>query len=192
MSFVNAVCYESMIIHGAGVPLPNHPVTIYKRGTTDLAKLYTNETKTTEIPNPTTSDFRGNLVVFIDPGRYTRRVGGEDFLFTVTQDPSELSAMKATTQADDYTLALADAGTVVEGTKATAMTVTIPPDGQVAFPVGTIIEIHQSGAGQITISPGVGVTLNSPVGLRKLANRYSSATLRKRAANEWVLHGDLA
>lgn len=95
------------------------------------------------------------------------------------------------TQAADYTLALGDAGSEVEGTKATAQTITIPPNSTVAFPVGTVINIRQMGAGQITVAAGVGVTLRAPRGA-KTAVLYATVSLVKRAADEWVLAGDAA
>jgi hypothetical protein len=61
----------------------------------------------------------------------------------------------------------------------------------VAFPVGTIIEVLQLGAGQTTIVAGSGVTIRSPGGKSKLSGQYSSASLRKRGTNEWVLNGDI-
>ena len=99
--------------------------------------------------------------------------------------------LSATTQADSYTLALADQGTVVEMTKATASTLTVPPNSDVAFDVGVVIEILQYGAGQVTIAPGAGVTLRSVSGNLKIAAQYASATLRKRATNEWVVQGSM-
>ena len=103
---------------------------------------------------------------------------------------STLELVVTTTQAANYTLALVDACTVVEGTKATAQTVTIPPNSSVAFLVGTIIEVCQYGAGQITLTPGAGVTIRTPASLTTRA-QYSSVSLRKRATDEWLVGGDL-
>jgi hypothetical protein len=89
-----------------------------------------------------------------------------------------------------YTLALADAGKVVEMSNASANTLTIPTNTTVALPVGTIIEVYQVGAGQTTIAAAGGVTLRAPNGA-KLASQYASASLRKRATDEWVLAGDV-
>lgn len=89
-----------------------------------------------------------------------------------------------------YTLALADAGLVVETTSASAVTITVPANATVAFPVGTVIEVLQYGAGQVTIAAASGVTLRSASSLTTRA-QYSSVALRLRAANEWVVSGDL-
>jgi len=91
-----------------------------------------------------------------------------------------------------YTLALTDAGSAVEVTSASAVSVTVPPNSSVAFPVGTVIEVAQLGTGQVTIAPGSGVTINSPGSLTKTRTQYSSASLRKRGTDAWLLVGDLA
>lgn len=89
-----------------------------------------------------------------------------------------------------YTLVLADAGKLVELNNAAAITLTIPTNASVAFPVGTQVNILQTGAGQVTVS-GAGVTINGTPGL-KLRTQWSSATLVKRATDTWVLLGDLS
>lgn len=110
----------------------------------------------------------------------------------VTANAIAGSTVTANTQTGTaYTLVLGDAGEVIEMNNAAANTVTIPPNSSVAFPVGTIIEVLQYGAGQTTIAAGVGVTLRSPAGKTKTAVQYSSATLRKRATDEWMLEGDI-
>lgn len=97
----------------------------------------------------------------------------------------------ANSQADSYTLVLADRGKMVECTKATANTVTVPPNSSVAYPVGSSIDILQVGTGQVTVAPGSGVTINGTPGL-KLRTQWSSATLIKRATDTWVLIGDIS
>ena len=88
-----------------------------------------------------------------------------------------------------YTLALADAGRMVTLNNAAAITLTIPTNATVAFPVGTRIDILQYGAGQVTV--GGAVTIRSAGGKLKLASQYSGATLWKRGTNEWALIGDI-
>jgi archaellum component FlaG (FlaF/FlaG flagellin family) len=102
------------------------------------------------------------------------------------------SSITANTQTGTtYTLVLSDAGKVVELNNASAVTVTIPPNASVAFPVGAIIEFCQVGAGQVTFSPGAAVTLVSRGSAFKCAGQYATAYLRQRAANTWVLTGDI-
>lgn len=99
---------------------------------------------------------------------------------------------QALVQAANYTLVLNDLGTVIEGTKATAQTVTVPPNSSVAFPIGAVIQVVQYGAGQITLTAGAGVTLTQPTG-KALTTRvqFSTVEIRKRATNEWLVSGDL-
>jgi hypothetical protein len=71
------------------------------------------------------------------------------------------------------------------------VTITVPADGtnSITYPIGTSFDIFRVNTGQVIIS-GSGATVNGTPGL-KLRARYSSATLFKRAANTWVLIGDL-
>ena len=94
-------------------------------------------------------------------------------------------------QTASYTLVLADAADIVEISNASANNLTVPLNSSVAFPVGTQINILQTGAGQTTVVATGGVTINATPGL-KLRAQWSSATLIKRAENTWVLIGDLS
>lgn len=91
-----------------------------------------------------------------------------------------------------YTLALTDAGKMVSLSNASAITMTVPPNSSVAFPVNTRIDLVQYGAGQVTVAQGSGVTIRSSGGKLKLTGQYSGATLWKKATDEWILIGDIA
>jgi len=98
-----------------------------------------------------------------------------------------LNAQTGTT----YTFVLSDASnTLVTASNASAITVTVPPNSSVAFPIGAILQIAQTGAGQVTIAAGSGVTINYTPGL-KLRAQYSVASLVQTAANTWLLSGDV-
>ena len=87
--------------------------------------------------------------------------------------------------------ALTHRDSLIEIDSTSATTLTIPLDSTVNYPVGTTIDILQTNTGQVTIAPVSGsVTVNATPGL-KLRTRWSSATLLKRAANTWVVYGDL-
>lgn len=90
-----------------------------------------------------------------------------------------------------YTLVLADAGKMVSLANAAAITLTVPPNSSVAFPVGTRIDLLQYGAGQVTVAAGAGVTLYSRAARLKIAGQYGGATLWKKATDTWLLLGDL-
>jgi hypothetical protein len=90
-----------------------------------------------------------------------------------------------------YTLsALTERDSMIEMGSASAITLTVPTNATVAWPVGTSIDILQTGAGQVTIAPAAGVTINGTPGL-KLRTQWSGVTLFKRAENTWVVYGDL-
>ena len=89
-----------------------------------------------------------------------------------------------------YTLVLADASNrIVELSNTAAITVTVPLNSSVAYPVGSQIMLLQTNIGQVTVAGAGGVTVNSNPGL-KLRAQWSSATLIKRATDTWVLVGD--
>jgi len=95
------------------------------------------------------------------------------------------------TRSSDFTLALSDAGRTIDAESATSMAVTIPLNSSVPFLVGTQIAFIQTGAGQLVFVPASGVTLLSKNSNKKVAARYSPATLIQKSANTWVLIGDL-
>lgn len=90
-----------------------------------------------------------------------------------------------------YTVGLSDAGKLIEMNNAAANTVTIPPNSSVAFPIGTIINVTATGAGQTTLVAGSGVTLRSYGNKLKLTGQYSQAVLIKRSTDIWAVAGDL-
>lgn len=105
-----------------------------------------------------------------------------------------LAATQVATNAKtaSYTLVLSDAGKAIDVTSASATNVTIPQNSSVAFPIGSVIEIAQLGAGQVTVVAGTGTTLTSSGALVKTRVQYSSVSIRKLATNTWLLVGDLA
>jgi hypothetical protein len=91
-----------------------------------------------------------------------------------------------------YTLAVGDAGQLVTLANASAITLTVPTNAVVPFAIGTQITIAQSGAGQVTISPSVGVTVSAVDSATKLRTQWSAATLIKTNTNNWILIGDIS
>lgn len=132
-----------------------------------------------------------NVVDLTDAVYDTLKLGGVEFSdgVQVKQGVPSLTAINAQTTA--YTTVLTDRDKLVEVSSATGVTLTIPTNSSVAYPVGTSIDILQTGAGQVTIAGAGGVTVNATPGL-KLRTQWSSATLFKRAENTWVAFGDLS
>lgn len=105
---------------------------------------------------------------------------------------AQLPNIATNAQAGSYTLVLTDAGKLVEMGSGSAQTLTVPPNASVAFPVGTKIDVIQTGAGETTIAAGSGVTINSE-GDKVLINaQWQAVSLVKRATDTWVLIGALA
>ena len=108
-------------------------------------------------------------------------------LLTLQNGAVTISAQTGTA----YTLVLADAPKFVTMTNAAASTLTVPPNSSVVFPVGTMIDGAQLGAGQVTLTPGAGVTINGTPGL-KVAAQYGVFSLLKTATDAWLAFGRLA
>ncbi len=104
---------------------------------------------------------------------------------------SKLADVVTNAQTASYTLVLGDRSKIVEMGVGSANTLTIPPASSVNYPIGTQINVLQTGSGQTTITPGAGVTVNGTPGL-KVRAQWSYVTLIKRASDSWVAVGDLS
>jgi hypothetical protein len=89
-----------------------------------------------------------------------------------------------------HTFALSDAGKSIQYTSNSNVTVTIPNDTTINFPIGTRIRHRRRGNGLVTLAPASGVTLHATdnnLTIRKL-NDYIDMV--KVAANTWQIdHG---
>lgn len=140
---------------------------------------------------PTTGNTDGDARVTLDTDTiYVWRAAGSAWV--ASSGGGGGGPLTSSQKSASYTLALGDASTVIEFTGASATPVVVPPHSSVAFPVGTVIEIFQYGAGQVTVTTGSGVTLRSFSGRVSTAGQYATIGLRQRAIDEWVLSGGLA
>ena len=90
-----------------------------------------------------------------------------------------------------YTLSAAsERDSLIEVNSTDPVTITIPTNSVVPFPVGTTLDVLGINTGLITIAGDTGVTVNATPGL-KLRTQWSSCTLLKRGENSWVAYGDL-
>lgn len=107
-------------------------------------------------------------------------------------DPKINLAINAQT-GTTYTLALTDNNKFITLSNAAAITLSVPTNASVAFPIGTQITIIQIGAGKPTVAavtPGTTTVNGTPsLGLRA---QYSAATLVKTGTDQWYVMGDLA
>lgn len=83
-----------------------------------------------------------------------------------------------------YTPVLGDAGKDISCNNAAAITLTVPPNSSVAYPIGTFILFSQAGTGAVTAAAGAGVTLNAANGFATTA-RYDVRALEKVATDQW-------
>jgi hypothetical protein len=117
---------------------------------------------------------------------------------TVAFDYRAGSAVTLNAQTATYTVVLTDADQkLVTMDVATANDFLIPTNANVAFPVGTVINVIQIGAGKTTIeavTPGTttisstGATATAP----ELRAQFSAASCIKVATDTWYVVGDIA
>ena len=94
-----------------------------------------------------------------------------------------------------YTTVLDDNGKLVTLSNASAITLTIPPNSSVAYPVGAQLNLAQLGAGQVTFAGGSGVTIVSTgatASAPKLRAQYSTATAVQTSTDNWLVMGDIS
>jgi hypothetical protein len=108
-------------------------------------------------------------------------------------DRNKIADSTIDTKTANYTLVLADKNKFIEMNVSSANTVSVPTDASVDFPIGSQINITQYGTGKtqiVAVTPATTSVRATPGAY--LRAQYSSATLVKRAANEWYLIGDLS
>ena len=90
-----------------------------------------------------------------------------------------------------YTPVLSDEGKLVTLTNAAAITVTLPQDSDLDFPIGARTDYVVLGEGMVTFVAGTGATVKvADTAVSRKTN--SSMTAVKIAANTWLVVGDLA
>jgi hypothetical protein len=124
--------------------------------------------------------------------------GGTTGALTLSYDYAAGSKLTLNAQTATYTAVLADADQkLVTMSVASANNFQIPTNASVAFPVGTVINVIQIGAGQTTIQAvtsgtttisSTGATATAP----KLRAQYSAASCIKVATDTWYVIGDIA
>jgi hypothetical protein len=87
------------------------------------------------------------------------------------------------------TLGLVGANAYIRFTNATASTCTVAPQSSVVWLADTEIHIRRAAVGNLTLTPGAGVTLNAPSGGTLVMTDRMSVTLKRVALNEWDVIG---
>jgi hypothetical protein len=98
-------------------------------------------------------------------------------------------------QTDTYTAVLTDnQNKVITMNKATANDFLIPTNASVAFPIGSVINVVQIGAGKTTIeavTPAT-TTISSTAGIDPdLRAQFSAASCIKTGTDTWIVVGDI-
>jgi hypothetical protein len=89
-----------------------------------------------------------------------------------------------------YTMLLTDNNKLLYFTNSSAVTLIIPTNASVAFPIGSTINFTQAGSGQIFATGPSGGTLNYTPGTKTRA-QWSVASAIKTGTDTWLLGGDL-
>jgi hypothetical protein len=117
---------------------------------------------------------------------YNDPTGALTLTITATPSLGTISVETGTSYAfvlgDDY----------VEFSNAGAITATVPANATVAFPIGTVLTIEQSGAGAVTLVPATDVTINvAPTHTLVTNGQYAVIQIKKKSANTWIAFGNL-
>ncbi|MCK9532233.1 MAG: hypothetical protein M0R77_16985, partial [Gammaproteobacteria bacterium] len=153
-------------------------------GTTSITTTLANSGVSAGTYKSVTVDVKGRVTAGTNPTTLAG-YGITDAISTAQFTPyvTPITTVTATT----YDLVISDV--YIRASNASPQTVTIPPNATVAFPVGYQISVIQVGAGQVSISPGSGVTVNYPESLA-IRKQFGAVTLTKVGTNEWDLIGD--
>ena len=124
--------------------------------------------------------------------------GGSSGAVSIAYDYAAGSKLTLNAQTATYTSVLADADQkLVTMSVASANNFQIPTNASVAYPVGSVLNVIQIGAGQTTIQAvtsgtttisSTGATATAP----KLRAQYSAASCIKVATDTWYVVGDIA
>lgn len=108
--------------------------------------------------------------------------------YTKGQVDNEIADIDINAQTDSYTLIMTDRNKLITMNKASANSLTVPPNSSVAFPLGTKMLIIQLGAGSTTIVAGSGVTISNPSSVAlAIAEQNGSRAIVKTATNIWQI-----
>jgi hypothetical protein len=113
---------------------------------------------------------------------------GSEILEQFNENFDELYHNTLDTKTDNYTLVLGDEQHLIKANKATALTFTVPPNSDVAFPIGTRIRLKRIGVGVLTVAQGSGVTVTGSSGSLTDAGLNVEMLLEKTATDTWDLN----
>lgn len=124
-----------------------------------------------------------------DPNDISRKLHQIDH--DILRDLTRMAWAGVRSKTDSYTAVLVDAGWMIEVNSSSNRVITIPSFAAVAYMTGSVIGVCQIGTGSVTIGSTVADAVKSRGNALRLAGQYAEGMVRMRAANEWVLTGDL-
>jgi hypothetical protein len=139
------------------------------------------------------ADIKSNAAIAYSKLSLSNSIVNADISSSAAIEQGKIADSTIDTKTSNYTLVLTDKNKFIEMNVGSANTVSVPTDASVNFPIGSQINITQYGSGKtqvVAVTSGT-TSIRSTPG-QFLRAQYSSATLVKRAANEWYLIGDLS
>lgn len=140
-------------------------------------------------------EFSSGTITFVQNGT----TNGDKLFALTTPDPitvgttslayAEISVpvtpeIVKTVTGTSYTLKAGDANKWLQTTSGSAVTITVPTKATANVAVNSVIYVQMYGAGAVSLSAAVGVTIRAPLGLT-MSTQYSVGRLKKIAQNEW-------
>lgn len=127
----------------------------------------------------------GFIVYVVDEATYYKFNGTAWVINTVLASPAPVITESSTSR----TLGLSSAGAYIRFTNSSASGCTVDTQASASWTSDTEIHIRRAGAGNLTITPGSGVTLNVPSGGTLVLSEGMSVTLKRVAADNWDVIG---
>lgn len=114
-----------------------------------------------------------------------------DRAFILPDADFQCGVSQINTQDADYTFLISDAGKTLYHTSASNHTYTIPANASVPLPIGTVVEVENSGTGTVTLVGAGGVGLyraNSAGAVTIVIQPYQNTRIKKVTANTWLAY----
>ena len=143
---------------------------------------------------PLTTSLASSDVFLINHLDNTSRVSFNTLSSSISNSVLSVVGPTVTTNSQtgtSYTITLPDNGRHITFSNSSPITLFVPTNAAVLFPIGSQIMISQIGTGQVTVAavtPGT-TSVNGNNGTRT-AGQYAIISLIKIATNSWIIGGD--
>jgi hypothetical protein len=162
---------------GTGLTLTGNEYSINTSVTADLstAQTLTNKTLTSPVINTPTGITKSDV--------------GLSNVDNTSDNTKALISYIPVSSATRTISSATDKNTLIECS--VACTITIPNDTQdTGWPIGSMVEVRQTGTGQVTITKDAAVTMVGTDSQFKSRVQWSTIMLEKRSDNSWLVTGD--